>query len=138
MVGLSRSQFYQLIGSAFPLPVYDLKTRRPFYPPDLQEQCLEVRRTNCGIDGKPVLFHQRKKQVSRARVRRSGRKAAPSDHRDLLDGLRSLGLAGVTAVQVEAALKELKVSDTGKDQGQTLRAVFLHLKRQDISGRGEG
>jgi hypothetical protein len=41
----------------------------------------------------------------------------------------------VTAAQVQAALKELCISDIeNKDQGEVLRAVFLHLKRrQDTS-----
>jgi hypothetical protein len=139
MVGLSRSRFYQLVGTAFPHPLYDVATKRPYYTPELQEACLEVRRRNCGIDGKPVLFHRRGREVSPVRPRRSGRKTAPAaDHRDLLDGLKSLGLAGVTAAEVEAALKELRLLDSGKkDNGEVLRAVFLKLKRQDISGRAK-
>ena len=31
MVGLSRSRFHQLIGTTFPWPLYDVKSRRPFY-----------------------------------------------------------------------------------------------------------
>ena len=52
MVGLSRARFYQLIGSAFPFPVYNVSTKRPFFDESLQTICLEVRRRNCGIDGK--------------------------------------------------------------------------------------
>jgi hypothetical protein len=48
-----------------------------------------------------------------------------------VDGLKSLGLAGVTTAQVREALKELKVSDM--DGGEVLKAVFLYLKRQDTS-----
>jgi hypothetical protein len=136
MVALSRARFYQLMGSAFPFPLYDVATRRPYYPSELQEACLEVRRRNCGIDGKPVLFQRREGEVARMRPKQSGRKAAPdaSRFRGLMAGLRSLGMAGVTAAQVQAALKELHVSDIeNKDQGELLRAVFLHLKRQDKS-----
>ena len=135
MVGLSRSRFYQLVGSAFPLPQYNLATKRPFYPVDLQEACLEVRRRNCGVDGKPILFQRRGRETTPVNPKPSKRKAMPDDHRhqDLLAGLKSLGLTSVTAVQVEKALKELHVSGSeGKDQGQTLRAVFLKLK-QDTS-----
>ena len=60
MVGLSRARFYQLIGSAFPHPVYDVSTRRPFYDQEAQTLCLEVRHRNCGIDGKPILFYVRR------------------------------------------------------------------------------
>jgi hypothetical protein len=136
VVGLSRARFYQLLGTAFPFPLYDVATKRPYFTPELQETCLEVRRRNCGIDGKPVLFHQREEAVSPVRPKPSRRKTMPNDsrHRDLVDGLRSLGMAGVTAAEVETALKELKVSDSAlKENGKVLRAVFLHLKRQDIS-----
>ena len=34
MVGLSRTSFYQLIGTAFPFPLYDMATKRPYYPPN--------------------------------------------------------------------------------------------------------
>src|SRR5439155_4380549 len=59
ILGLSRSRFYQLMGTAFPLPVYDPATHRPFYSQDLQEVCQQVRRKNCGIDGKPILFYSK-------------------------------------------------------------------------------
>ena len=59
LVGLSRQRFYQLVGSAFPPPVYDVASRRPFYTRELQEICLDVRRRQCGINGRPVLFHAR-------------------------------------------------------------------------------
>ena len=60
MVGLSRARFYQLLGTTFPWPVYDVSTRRPIYVEEQQSICLEVRRRNCGIDGKPVLFYARR------------------------------------------------------------------------------
>jgi hypothetical protein len=133
LVRLSRARFYQLVGSAFPYPVYALATHRPFYTPELQEVCLEVRRQNCGVDGKPVLFHRREADIAPANPKPPKRKASSFDHRhkELLTGLRSLGLVGVTAAQVEAAMKSLHVS--GKSDGEVLRAVFLSLKRQDTS-----
>ena len=35
MVGLSPARFAQLVGTTFPWPQYDLRTRRPFYPEEL-------------------------------------------------------------------------------------------------------
>lgn len=133
MVRLSRARFYQLVGSAFPYPVYALATHRPFYTPELQEVCLEVRRQNCGVDGKPVLFHRRETDIAPANPKPPKRKASSFDHRhkELLAGLKSLGMVGVTAEQVQATLKALHLS--GKSDGEVLRAVFLRLKRQDIS-----
>ena len=45
MVGLSRQRFYQLLGGTFPYPLYDIATRRPFYTEEMQQVCLEVRKT---------------------------------------------------------------------------------------------
>jgi hypothetical protein len=133
MVGLSRARFYQLLGTAFPFPLYDVTTRRPFYPPDLQEACLEVRRRNCGMDGKPIMFHRRRGQATPAVPKKRSR-PAPDDSRcrEMVVGLRSLGLAGVGVEQVQAALEELHVQGNGVGS-ETLRAVFLHIKRQDVS-----
>ena len=50
----------------------------------------------------------------------------------LLDGLNSLGLTTATAAQVVEVTKELFPKGTdGLDQGEVLRAVFLHLNRRN-------
>jgi hypothetical protein len=132
--GLSRSRFHQLIGTAFPHPVYDVATRRPFYPPDLQAQCLEVRRRNFGINGKAIIFYSPRQRIRASAPRRSMKKAAApanNQHDDLLDGLRALGLVAVTAAQVGAALKEIYPDGVnGVEQGEVLRALFLHVRAQ--------
>src|SRR5262245_51174143 len=131
MVGLSRSRFYQLVGSAFPPPAYDVTTRRPVYTEELQAACLEVRRRNCGIDGRPVLFYARRLGSAPARSKKAKTPAA-CPHANLLDGLKGLGLGSATAAGVTAAVKELYPRGVeGIDQGEVLRVVFLHLKRQD-------
>ena len=38
MVGLSRARFYQLVGTTFPFPVYDVATHRPFYDSGFSER----------------------------------------------------------------------------------------------------
>lgn len=141
MVGLSRARFYQLMNAGtFPKPVYDERTKRPHYTEELQRQCLEVRRRNCGVDGRPVLFYARGhrppppiKPTRPATARTTKVKATMGDdHADLLDGLAALGLASATADQVGAALMGLYPSGVeGVDRGDVLRAVFLHLKRQN-------
>ena len=133
MVGLSRQRFYQLIGPTFPFPLYNVTTRRPFYPTDLQQVCLEVRRRNCGIDGRPVLFYC---NGHRARDPKPIRKPRPSPKRSefgwIVEGLAALGLPAVSDHQVGVAIKQLYPRGIdGLDQGEILRAVFLHLKRQD-------
>jgi len=136
MCGLSRARFYQLIGSAFPYPVYSVSTRRPFFDEELQKVCLEVRRRNCGIDGKPILFYSRhldlpvhKKQISSAG---SARSRTPVRHKNFVAGLAGLGLSGITDQQVEAALQKLYPKGTnGVDEATQLRSVFVDLMRQN-------
>jgi hypothetical protein len=132
MCGLSRSRFYQLIGSAFPSPLVD-KKKRPFYSEELQAVCLEVRRRNCGIDGKPILFYARRIGTAPAKPRKvKAPTTANPQHADLLEGVRALGIASVTAADIAKALKEIFPSGVeNEDDGEILRAVFLHLKRKN-------
>ena len=136
MVGLSVARFFQLVGTTFPYPQYDLRTRRPFYPPELQEVCLEVRRRNCGVDGKPIMFYSRRLQTTPTAKRTpkpASKKANGDNYGPLTEGLKSLGLV-VAPAQVAAAVKELYpngVADMA--QGEVLRAVFLHIKRNNTA-----
>ena len=134
MVGLSRGRFYQLVGTTFPWPVYDIKTRRPYYDAEGQSRCLDVRKRNCGIDGRPILFYARRTSITATKPSRRRNQAAPkvNDHADLIEGLRCLGMMTVIPAQVEAAMKAIYPSGVdGADQGEVLRAVFLHLRRRD-------
>lgn len=138
MVGLSRARFYELVeAGVFPSPVYDVSTRRPHYDEKMQETCLTVRRRNCGVNGKPVLFYCRGHRPSTPSVKPSKPPVAKlkptAVHADLIDGLGALGLVATPAEVGEAvaALYPAGVNDT--DRGQVLRAVFLRLK---ASGHG--
>ena len=138
MVGLSRSRFYQLIGTAFPQPERQPGTGRPVYTEELQQVCLEVRRRNCGIDGKPILFYTRRLGSAPARPKPPKAKLEPKgkDVAALVDGLNALGLTTATAAQVQKVSQELFPKGTeGIDQGEVLRAVFLHLKRKNSTDK---
>ncbi len=139
MVGLSRARFYQLIGTTFPCPLYDVASRRPFYNEQLQTVCLDARRRNFGVDGKPVLFYARRPLARPVPGRKPRKAAAGNDDRnaDLLDGLRGLGLAAVTAAQVAEAVKACYPTGIPADaNGEVLRAVFLHLRRRNSGDNG--
>ena len=125
MVGLSRARFYQLIGTAFPHPVYNVETRRPFYDEESQQLILEVRKRNCGIDGKPILFYARH-ALKTAPKKKPARVRNPNI--ELLEGLKSLGLI-VTSAQADAAIRSLFPRGTEHvDQGEVIRTIFIHLK----------
>lgn len=139
MVGLSRARFYELVAEGvFPPPVYKLSNRRPVYVEELQTICLEVRRRNCGVNGQPVLFYARGHRPTSSPKPTSKAKSKPTSkdqHEDVLNGLRALGLVAVTSAQVALAIKEIFPTGlSGVNQGEVVRAVFLHLKRRDTAG----
>jgi hypothetical protein len=136
MVGLSRARFYQLQKAGiFPPPERDDKTGRPFYAEELQKTCLEVRRRNCGVNGKPILFYARRVPTQKPRKSKAQAPKKQEQHADLIDSLQALGLAGVTAGQVGAAVKELYPQGTsGAAEAEVVRAVFLHFRRRDSGG----
>ena len=73
-----------------------------------------------------MLFYARR-QAAPTKPKKSS--PIPSPHADLLDGLRSLGLASVTGADVTVAVKGLYPQGTaGIDEGEVLRGVFLNLK----------
>jgi hypothetical protein len=136
MVGLSRARFYQLVrDGVFPQPIYD--KGRPVYTEELQARCLEVRRKNRGVNGEAVLFYARRRTTEPAK-RKKRADPPPARNKDipaLLDGLNALGLTTATAAQVLKVTEELFPQGTGgMDQAEVLRAVFLHLKRQNQGG----
>src|SRR4051812_21054089 len=64
-VGLSRQRFHQLVKSGvFPQPLRDGATGRPYYDESGQGQCLDVRRRNCGVNGKVILFYARRQPAT--------------------------------------------------------------------------
>ena len=139
MVGLSRARFYQLVAEGiFPSPVYDVHTRRPFFSEEMQAVCMEVRKRNCGVNGKPILFYSARHPLGSQPKPVKKTKAEPKQkgqYADLLDGLRSLGL-DVTAAQVEPVVKELFPQGIQKlDCGEVIRGVFLRMKRRDSTDK---
>jgi hypothetical protein len=127
MCNLSRSRFYVLIVSGvFPQPVQNASCKRPHYDLELQTKCLEVRRTGVGFNGLPVMFNRKSDQSPKPR----GRKPPSGQHTELVEALKSLGLAA-TAEEVGLAIREVYPNGTeGTDQGEVIKAVFLHLQRR--------
>ena len=138
MVGLSPARFYQLVHQGiFPMPVYDIVSRRPHFTQDQQRQCLDIRRRNCGANNKPICFYARRLDAAPpVPRRRAGRQPstprAKAEHAGLVEALRGLGLASVTAPMVAAAVKQVFPRGTsGLAEAEVIKAVFLHLRRQD-------
>ena len=134
MVGLSRARFYQLIDAGiFPPPERDSETGRPFYGKELQQVCLDVRRRNCGVNGKPILFYARRLPTSTTPAKPPKMTAKPTPQADPLahglDAVKSLGLMTATLTGVTEAVKELFPGGIeGVEEGEVIRKVFLRLK----------
>jgi len=132
---LSRQRFMQLVkAEVFPVPLYDVASRRPFYSEEMQVQCLEVRKRNLGINGKVVMFYARRPGVTPAtpKTKKAEAKAA---YPDILDGLKALGLTTATSAQVAEAVGQLFPEGTAAtDPAEVIRAVFVHLHRKDSGG----
>ena len=143
LVRLSRERFYQLQREGvFPMPVYDPITRRPFYLEEQQRQCVEVRRRNCGVNGRPVLFYSRGpapvRPASPRRRTAAGVAASSNGDDQLVEAIRALGLTATAAEVTEAKQACFPTGAGGGDMGNVIRTVFLHLKRQnpaDNAGR---
>ena len=131
MCGLSRSRFYDLIGTAFPKPMHDEATGRPYYDQNLQDKCLEVRATNVGVDGKPVVFYASR---SRRKIQQNDPQSSePTTNcstgiAKLVNAMREMGLRGVTAKQVGELAGKLYPNGYELADGETLRRMFLELR----------
>jgi hypothetical protein len=138
MVGLSRARFYQLQKAGiFPQPGRDPETKRPYYTEELQNFCLEVRRRNFGINGKPILFYAKRTLVAPS-PRKLKAPKKQDRHTDLINSLQSLGLTSMTNAQVGSAIKELYPQGMkGLDQAEVIRSVFLYLRRKNTSDNVE-
>lgn len=129
LCSLSRSRFYSLMDQGvFPKPVQHPSSKRPMYDQELQQKCLEIRRTGIGVNGVPVLFNRKPRKSNKGKVQTKATQDTKVDHGDLLDALKGLGLT-TTAQAVAEAVSVLYPSGlAGQDQGDVIRRVFLHLQ----------
>lgn len=103
LCSLSRARFYDLINcGAMPPPVYDLRTRRPLYTAELAAACVEVRETNVGIDGRYVMFYERRTPtpvVPPPPTTQQARRRQPAPDPLMQEMVEALRVMGVTAQQ---------------------------------------
>lgn len=132
---LSRSRFYDLVDAGvFPQPVQHPSSKRPMYDRQLQDKCLEIRRTGIGANGIPVLFNRKPKKTepSKPKAERPARNEPDPAIEPLIDALKGLGLTPAPQLVTEAVTELFPSGITGLDLGDVIRKTFLHLqgKRQ--------
>jgi predicted DNA-binding transcriptional regulator AlpA len=121
-LSMSRSQFYLHVNrGTFHAPLRLPTNQRPYYTASMVEDIVKARETGVGVNGEYVLFYDRQP------IQKSG---SSQDHSSLMEGLKNLGLVGLTHQQVEAALVHcFPKGRQGHDESDVLRTVFRHLKR---------
>ena len=134
MVELSRSRFGQLVKSGvFPSPVYDPRTGRRFYTQEQQRVILDLKASNCSVDGTPVLFYKKRKKD-----RASKAKTAQNDEKRNRDSkLVDQVVKGVSALghktnreQVGEVLVHLHPHGFAQIEiAELIKSAFLELRR---------
>jgi len=147
-VGLSRARFYQLVREGvFPEPSRKAETGRPFFNRQQQEECLLVRKTNRGANGRAILFYGRRVERMAAASPKRGvvttrkratttRKVPPTRHdpriEELRHGLEQLGLGEIAETRIRSALAEAYPDGHGGvETAELLMTVFRKLRCQN-------
>ena len=136
-VGLSRSRFYSLVQQGvFPMPLYLISTKRPFFDERLRDQCLEVRRTSLGINNQPILFYPRRAGLPTTRSSKSSsrrKKKTPATNPRvlrLIELLKGLGVESPSPQAVASAIKECFPNGVeDKEDHELVGAVFRYLRQ---------
>ena len=139
-VGLGKSRFYQLLGTTFPWPAYLIASRRPVFTEEQFQQCCEARRTNQGIDGKPVMFYSRRRFVrprKPARKKPSQMSAKSGRHTQTIEALGQLGLTNISEKDITTALKRLSLTDTDSNKGEMIARLFRFFKARKHQNSGD-
>ena len=128
MLQMSRARFYQLLEQGFfPKPLYDDRSKRPYYDLELQQKCLECRQSGIGVDGSFMLFYSPRKSESLAEIRK--KKTDPA-LKEIVETLLTMGLE-VTVKQVQQGLSELYPDGIENlEQGLVIRELFRHFKSE--------
>ena len=133
---LSRSRLYSLIDDGvFPMPLYLIKTRRPFYDETLRDQCLEIRRTGLGANGQPVFFYPKRvglpasARSSSARKKKAAKPTVDPLVARLIEMLKGLGINDPKPQSVSSALMDCFPEGVDSHaEGELVAAVFRHLR----------
>ena len=126
-LGLSRARFYQLVKMGiFPMPIYDIRTKRPFYTLTLQQKCLTIRTTGIGDNGRPVIFNAPRKEKSQGIQSRCHHK-----YQEFSEALRQMGHR-VKPEMVKDALNYIypKGIPANMDDGVISHKLYKYFKNE--------
>ena len=126
ILDLSRARFYQLQKmGVFPMPVYCIRTRRPIYTLNLQQECITIRKTGIGHNGQLILFYARRKNGSK-------KPQDPSEqwYKELADALEQMGLK-MTCKKIKNALGDMYPNRVPQhiDKGTVIRDMVRYFNQ---------
>ena len=136
VLNLSRSRFYSLVeAGVFPMPLYLVKTQRPFYDETLRDQCLEIRRKGLGANGQPVFFYPKRvgppasARSSSARKKKATKPVVDPLIERLIGLLKGLGIENLMPEAISTALSDCFLDGVGdRSEGELVAEVFRHLR----------
>ncbi len=128
MMKLSRARFYQLLDQGiFPPPIYQLKTKRPFYNTELQQKLQEIRETGLGANGEYILFYSPRTKSTKPRKTKT-LDSTVLMFKEFADALADMG-QNCTPKEVGSAIAELYPNGIeNEDEGLVIRELFRFLK----------
>ena len=128
MLQLSRARYYQLVNRGFfPKPLYDDRSKRPYYNLELQQKILECRHSGIGADNSFMLFYSPRKKETTSQMRK---KKIDPVVKEMTETLESMGLE-TTVKQVQQALSDIYPEGTDTvEQGVVVRELFRYLKQK--------
>jgi hypothetical protein len=109
----------------FPAPVYCIRTKRPFYPTELQEMCLKIRKTGIGQNGHPIIFYSKRNGSSAKSIDRLENK-----YKELSEALEEMGVR-MAPGKVENAVKLLHPDNWHhlNVDGELIAELFRYFQR---------
>lgn len=130
ILGMSRTQFYEHVKrGTFHQPLR-LSNGRPYFNASQVADNIKAKELGVGVNGEYVLFYTR----SESPKERPTEPLQKLDLNELLSGLQSLGLSGLSTKQVSDAVTVCFPKGTDSvDENDILRTVFRHLKRSGVA-----
>ena len=104
---------------------------RSCYLAEKQQQILESRRKNCGIDGNPILFYSRRSDSGRPKIKSVSPNLQSKAITNILESLTSLNVK-ISTEKLQSLLMESYPQGIDQiDPGEVVRTLFLRIKRQN-------
>jgi len=119
------------------MAVYDIHTRRPFFTRQLQDICLEIKRSGIAYDKSYILFNAPQHRLNsgqKQNVSVTNKKPVEQNPMimEVIETLRQMGIQNSTYSDVEVVIRKLHPTESIEkiDTGILVRELFLHFRNK--------